>query len=560
MSDPGRLIDDYLDGELTPEDEKKLVEWLSSDPEHVRTFVKVTHAHRYLREIMLSPGAGAPLREESEARPGRRHLSPRHPSAAPLGLPLPWFVGAAAAVLVVVAAAIMSRPQGGAPVGPTAAHESAPGPVEVERPVEPAQAPRIVDRRQPPEEIREPGAVKEPGLELPTARVQLKERPPAPLVVPPETPSPAPSRPTVALVAEIMGLSGDAFVLKDGGREPARSGRGLLPGWGLEIGGGDAAASLRLPDGTRLALGADTVVRRISEGRGGGKIIAIETGTVDLEAAAQLAGRWLTLLSPHAEVRVIGTLLRLSVSRESTCLEVREGRVRLTRLADGASIDVTAGRFTTAAPGAPLVSRPLPLTVLTRAFQDGVSPAASYEGTRDTTISDGAPTVNYGADKTVRADGSDKRARLAALIRWDLSDVPPGSRVLSAEVELYVVNACNGRPYRFHGLRGPWDEREATWRTRDGKNNWQIPGAKGSMDRGGAVLATLAPFEKGEHVVLLNEAGRQAVQAWINNPSVNHGFVVDGANPDGVDFSSREVAAPSQRPRLRVTYVPTERR
>ncbi len=41
---------------------------------------------------------------------------------------------------------------------------------------------------------------------------------------------------------------------------------------------------------------------------------------------------------------------------------------------------------------------------------------------------------------------------------------------------------------------------------------------------------------------------------------VRHIVTKDGTNPDGVDFGSREAASPSQRPRLRVTYVPAERR
>jgi hypothetical protein len=61
--------------------------------------------------------------------------------------------------------------------------------------------------------------------------------------------------------------------------------------------------------------------------------------------------------TPHAEVTVLGTRLALTVSAEATRLEVQEGRVRITRLPDRASVEVKAGQFAVARAGSELVAQ-----------------------------------------------------------------------------------------------------------------------------------------------------------------------------------------------------------
>src|SRR2546427_13240127 len=54
MSKEQQLIDSYLDGELTADEEGRLTEWLAAEPEHVHQFVRETHLHRQIREGMLA--------------------------------------------------------------------------------------------------------------------------------------------------------------------------------------------------------------------------------------------------------------------------------------------------------------------------------------------------------------------------------------------------------------------------------------------------------------------------------------------------------------------------
>jgi len=54
MNDEWQLIDGYLDGELTADEERRLAEWLAADREHIRQFVRETQLHRQLRDTMLA--------------------------------------------------------------------------------------------------------------------------------------------------------------------------------------------------------------------------------------------------------------------------------------------------------------------------------------------------------------------------------------------------------------------------------------------------------------------------------------------------------------------------
>ena len=54
MSKEQQLIESYLDGELTADEEGRLTEWLATDAEHVHQFVRETHLHRQIREVMLA--------------------------------------------------------------------------------------------------------------------------------------------------------------------------------------------------------------------------------------------------------------------------------------------------------------------------------------------------------------------------------------------------------------------------------------------------------------------------------------------------------------------------
>src|SRR6185503_9479207 len=168
---------------------------------------------------------------------------------------------------------------------------------------------------------------------------------------------PAPVEAAVPVIAALDRVEGDVFALVAGKRTPVQSGHKLVSGDALETSGKTGQAVVEFPDGTRLVLGADTVVDsiRIAEG----KRVSLKQGVLAAQISKQPAGEPMMFLTANAEARVVGTRLTLSATAASTRLEVREGKVKVTRKDDGQSIDVGAGQFVQVAKGISLTPKPV---------------------------------------------------------------------------------------------------------------------------------------------------------------------------------------------------------
>jgi hypothetical protein len=177
------------------------------------------------------------------------------------------------------------------------------------------------------------------------------------------------------------------------GPGPAKDGQAILPGQALQTAGAESGVLVRFLDQSQVELGGDTRLAQITHGAG--KRIELSLGTVTAQVTRQPAGQAMTLLTPHAEARVLGTKLTLTVSASETRLEVREGRVRLTRLSDGASTDVGAGQFALASeavrPSARRIPPPGPKLLFGDDFED-----AGVEA-RWQRLENGLPTTFKGA-------------------------------------------------------------------------------------------------------------------------------------------------------------------
>jgi ferric-dicitrate binding protein FerR (iron transport regulator) len=160
-------------------------------------------------------------------------------------------------------------------------------------------------------------------------------------------------------VAAVERVRGDVRITSNGSEEAASEGMSMTAGQGIATRGAGSIARVRYSDGTELELGGETAIARLDD-RPAGKEVTLTGGTLRAWVAPQPPGRPMTLASPLARATVLGTRLRFVVDRAtSTRLEVEEGKVRLTRTADGAAVDVIAGSFATAAPHAALAAHPL---------------------------------------------------------------------------------------------------------------------------------------------------------------------------------------------------------
>lgn len=198
-----------------------------------------------------------------------------------------------------------------------------------------------------------------------------------------------------------------------------------------------------------------------------------------------------------------------------------------------------------------------PPTDTTTSFQDGVSPASTYAGTKDTYIYQNSPTTNYGSAATLIVDGDEPAASskdVSSILKWDVSGIAAGKTVTSASITINVVDGSTDT-YELYEMKRNWSESSANWNQYASGTNWSTAGANGSTDRGTTVLGSITASGTGAYTINLNSSGIALVQSWVNNPSANYGFIItDGANSNGVDFSSSEAATVSQRPKLTVTY------
>jgi len=348
----------------------------------------------------------------------------------------------------------------------------------------------------------------------------------------------AESKGTVAVVAQLDWVQGEVNFLTPSGKVPAKS-KVFVSGYGLETVGANSMAVLTFPDSTRIELSPATTIRELSDGPGG-KRLDLAAGSIRAEVARQPAERPLTLRTPDAEARVLGTRFRLSC-QESTRLDVHEGKVRLSRPKDGASVEVSGGN--TATTGVPRMY-PKPLREV--AFQDGVSPMPAYAGTRDSFIEESIPTHNSGTNPTIQVDGDNPGGsgrELRMVLRWDTSAIPPGSKVQSASVVLHLLSRAQ-TPYEVHAIRKSWTETEVCWQNL-------------SADQGTPILGYALPITPVEYAFPLNAEGIALLQSWVDAPASNFGLMLSAPkNSYGLQAHARETADASKRPKLVVTYTP----
>jgi ferric-dicitrate binding protein FerR (iron transport regulator) len=334
------LYERYLWGRLAPEEAGALRECLR-DPAWRRRWRDLSDLDGAIAgEFVIA----APRRISARRAPRRRAPS-RGPAVA------------AAGVLAVVALglAVASRPPRSVTVAsPPRIEASIPDPAALPSPpprVDAPPAPPLIEQGPRAEEQDLPRAAERAVSRIPEQRPEtppaVREEPPAATrVLETEIPS-------VACVQEV---SGAAFRRTRSGRIPLAAGDAVRAGEGVELVQGHA--TMVLADGTRLRAEGPAEI-----GRMGGSI-DLSRGAVWAEVAPQPQGQAFSIRTPHAEARVLGTRFRLAAESGSTRLEVREGKVRLTRTSDGRFVDVGAGHFAVAARGTALAARPLAPQVL----------------------------------------------------------------------------------------------------------------------------------------------------------------------------------------------------
>lgn len=127
--------------------------------------------------------------------------------------------------------------------------------------------------------------------------------------------------------------------------------------------GEESAAEVVLADGSRLVLGANTVLQFPAADIAGERRVHLERGSADVEAARQSPSDPLILSTGQARLMVLGTRFRLYAGTGDSRVELEEGKVQFKRQSDGEAVEVVAGQYAIAVasdePALPLIAQPL---------------------------------------------------------------------------------------------------------------------------------------------------------------------------------------------------------
>ena len=164
------------------------------------------------------------------------------------------------------------------------------------------------------------------------------------------------SNPELKSVASIEDLSGEVTIVRRSQRIAPRLGKTVFTGDQVVSTAG-STIEWKYKDGTRVRLVGDAASFVAADARTGAKKLQLDQGELVASVARQERGP-MAFTTPHATATVRGTELRLVVGKLDTQLDVTDGRVELTRLADGRTIQVAASE--TGIASAELITLKLP--------------------------------------------------------------------------------------------------------------------------------------------------------------------------------------------------------
>ena len=183
----------------------------------------------------------------------------------------------------------------------------------------------------------------------------------------------------------------------------------------------------------------------------------------------------------------------------------------------------------------PVLGNHVFLPLLVRSYT-ALGPTYTIPATADATILQGYPDLNagdvgymwVGYDTSLTPDGEVVRS----LIRFDLTGIPPGTRVAHATLKLYLVESRppndTARTVTAYGISSEWGETDVTWETAL------------SMDQ--AYGSTAVGATAGQWYAL---DVTDLVRGWVSGLLENHGMMLRGPEHGGPGaarraFSTRE--------------------
>lgn len=191
-------------------------------------------------------------------------------------------------------------------------------------------------------------------------------------------------------------------------------------------------------------------------------------------------------------------------------------------------------------------------------YYSGVSSWTTPVGkVTNTYVETGNPNRNYGGSTWLYLDKNNDEV----LLRFDLSPLPAGSRIVAASVTLYEP-ALTGSTNAFlvklitqswvagtkNGSGGTPDG--ATWRTYDGVGNWLSPAGYDPR----ALVSVPDPLLGFLVGGTFNFDVTTTAQRWMSLPSANYGVWLDPSN-SAKNYQFASTTSSSNYPKLIVSYL-----
>jgi len=148
---------------------------------------------------------------------------------------------------------------------------------------------------------------------------------------------------TTSSIAQITQARGKTTLLRGATQLAAVPGHHLLAHDRLFTGPG-AQLTLRYRDATTVRVGPHSDLIPVLLETARAQIAQLAKGTLRAEVATQAVGRRWCVRTPHAEVRVLGTIFSVVARAHDTRVEVESGSVRVVQLANGQSVTIAAGQ------------------------------------------------------------------------------------------------------------------------------------------------------------------------------------------------------------------------
>ena len=198
----------------------------------------------------------------------------------------------------------------------------------------------------------------------------------------------------------------------------------------------------------------------------------------------------------------------------------------------------------------------------------------------DTALFEFFPTSNLGAAELAAGSISQldperqEPARTRSLIRFDVSGVPAGATVTSAEVRVTLTKrpftAGTGSTIRLHRVLKAWGEGNKAGPTGglagDGEATWSAPahpepgwgdvGAGGESDAVTTASSSVDVDQIGTYTFQTSAALAADVQGWVANPASNFGWLMK-SDSEGTPQSARRFGSKESltgKPTLTISY------